>query len=266
MAEWNNGSYICGAKKFNGELCQQPPIKGRPRCKWHGGLAGRPRKDTGESTKSTYVPPTKNGKRVGRYKDLLPKSIKLHYNEEDTEVLSLRHRAALLDALLKKTLAEMGPEGASVNVSRVKNNLYKLMVGVTDPIQKQLLQNIMDEVDRATKEEGLELKTRALIKEISEIVKVETQRLVAIGGALTLQEIGALINAMMVESLRWLRDDKHNEYDNDRDRAQAYIQYIRRNVIVLPGMPQQGNQLDHAANVILTRSLGGNATTSERNG
>ena len=36
---------ICGAKKRNGEACQKPPIKGKAKCRLHGGLtknAGAP--------------------------------------------------------------------------------------------------------------------------------------------------------------------------------------------------------------------------------
>lgn len=33
---------ICGAKKRNGEACQKPPIKGKKRCRLHGGSAGAP--------------------------------------------------------------------------------------------------------------------------------------------------------------------------------------------------------------------------------
>lgn len=36
---------ICGAKKRNGEACQKPPIKGKTKCRLHGGLtknAGAP--------------------------------------------------------------------------------------------------------------------------------------------------------------------------------------------------------------------------------
>ncbi|WP_180082682.1 HGGxSTG domain-containing protein [Acinetobacter sp. YH12123] len=33
---------ICGAKKRNGEACQKPPIKGKKRCRLHGGNAGAP--------------------------------------------------------------------------------------------------------------------------------------------------------------------------------------------------------------------------------
>ena len=30
---------ICGAKKRNGEACQKPPIKGKTKCRLHGGLS-----------------------------------------------------------------------------------------------------------------------------------------------------------------------------------------------------------------------------------
>ena len=33
----------CGAKTRRGTLCQKPALRGRPRCKLHGGLGGAPR-------------------------------------------------------------------------------------------------------------------------------------------------------------------------------------------------------------------------------
>lgn len=34
---------ICGAKTRNGEACQKPPLKGKKKCRLHGGNAGAPK-------------------------------------------------------------------------------------------------------------------------------------------------------------------------------------------------------------------------------
>lgn len=45
---------ICGAKKRNGEACQKSPIKGKNRCRLHGGNAGAPKKNTNSVKHNIY--------------------------------------------------------------------------------------------------------------------------------------------------------------------------------------------------------------------
>lgn len=275
MAEWFEGRLICGARRKGGH-CKNAPIEGRPRCKYHGGLAGRPRKD-GSSVKSRYeqekeanggVAPTKknSGDMTGRYQTVIPKGLKLHYNEEDPEVLSLRHRAALLDAILKKTMASMDDQGTTVNCKRIRENCYAIMHEVpSNPQVKQRLTNIIDECNRATDQEALETKLRYVVKDITEVVKAETSRLVAIGGALTLQQIGGLVNGIMTEALKFMSTNGfHGNYESDADRAKAFISIIRNNVIDIPNI--QNSELDQAADVILTPRMGGTAITRSNRG
>lgn len=45
---------ICGAKKRNGEACQKSPIKGKKRCRLHGGNAGAPKQNTNSVKHNIY--------------------------------------------------------------------------------------------------------------------------------------------------------------------------------------------------------------------
>jgi hypothetical protein len=76
----------CGAKKRNGQPCQQWPIKGRTRCRLHGG-------------KSRMGPGA--GRFIhGRYSTFLPSRLAAHYEAaaHDPELLELRCDIALTDA------------------------------------------------------------------------------------------------------------------------------------------------------------------------
>ena len=46
---------ICGAKKRNGEACQKPPIKGKRRCRLHGGNAGAPKGNKNSAKHNIYA-------------------------------------------------------------------------------------------------------------------------------------------------------------------------------------------------------------------
>ena len=45
---------ICGAKKRNGEACQKPPIKGKNRCRLHGGLTKNAGAPTGNKNSAKH--------------------------------------------------------------------------------------------------------------------------------------------------------------------------------------------------------------------
>ena len=45
---------ICGAKKRNGEACQKPPIKGKTKCRLHGGLTKNAGAPTGNKNSAKH--------------------------------------------------------------------------------------------------------------------------------------------------------------------------------------------------------------------
>jgi hypothetical protein len=86
----------CGAKtKHDGTPCERSPVRGRTRCRVHGGktLVG--------SASPTY--------RTGRYSKYVPERLRERYEaaEDDAELLSLRGEIALTDARLLDLLARV---------------------------------------------------------------------------------------------------------------------------------------------------------------
>ncbi len=93
----------CGAKTRHGGPCQQWAVRGRPRCRMHGG--------------KSLIGPSAGGFRHGRYSKCVPVRLAAHYRDAatDPELLSLRHDLALTDAriidLLKRV--DTGEAGAT---------------------------------------------------------------------------------------------------------------------------------------------------------
>src|SRR5918992_3274075 len=86
----------CGAKtKHDGTPCERSPVRGRTRCRVHGG--------------KTPVGPACKQYRVGRYSTYLPERLRERYEqaEGDAELLSLRSEVALTDACLIDLLARV---------------------------------------------------------------------------------------------------------------------------------------------------------------
>lgn len=192
-------------------------------------------------------------KPTGRYTNVLPSSLKLYYDESDEDILDLRSRAAVLDAMLKKTLAEMEDRGAALDSELIRANVETLLcAGLPEPFRTCVM-NIHNELERASAQKELEVKARSLVKEITDVIKVETSRLVAIGGALTLPQIGGIINGIMTIALKFMASANHRQFESDRERAVAFITAVRKNVVATPF--NDFEQLDHAANVIVTPSM-----------
>jgi hypothetical protein len=85
---------ICGAKKRNGGVCQQPAMD-NGRCRLHGG----------KTPKGIASPNFK----TGRHSKYLPTALLERYGEalEDGELLNMRAEIALLDTLLLENLGRL---------------------------------------------------------------------------------------------------------------------------------------------------------------
>lgn len=212
----------------------------------------------------SYKYPNKD--RRGAYGGVLPKGLSLHYDEDDPNLMNLRSRAALLDALLKQTLAKIDDNGAIVDTKLIRSRMVDLAgVCYGDPKTKAVWDSIIAELDRSDEQDALERKARKLVQEFIEVQKAETSRLVAIGGALTLQQIGGLVNAIMGEALRCMNPTYWHRFDDAEDpvraRAQDFITSVRRNILSTPDM----NSLDalyQASNVRMTKAMGVSGNTN----
>jgi hypothetical protein len=86
----------CGAKtKHDGTPCERSPVRGRTRCRVHGG--------------KTLVGTACPNFRLGRYSKYVPERLREQYEaaEDDAELLSLRSELALTDARLIDLLARV---------------------------------------------------------------------------------------------------------------------------------------------------------------
>lgn len=177
-------------------------------------------------------------RRRGRYDAVLPKGLELHYDEEDPNLLSLRSKAALLEAFLKDTLSKFDEPGSAVNIRMVRENIYALVPLCSGPVAQQLIENIAKELARASEQEALQVKARSIVRDFVDVIKAETNRLVAIGGALTLQQIGGIVNGIMTVALNFMASDNHKNFEDDKSRALSFIGAVKRNVLSTPGIAE----------------------------
>lgn len=85
----------CGAKKRDGSLCKKPPVKGRNRCRLHGGAQKR-----GAQHHSF---------KDGRYSKLLPARFLAEYerSRQDPDIMRLRDEVALVDVRIKELVGKL---------------------------------------------------------------------------------------------------------------------------------------------------------------
>jgi hypothetical protein len=92
----SNGQRICNAHKRDGEICGQVAIRGRTKCKMHGG----------KSLSGTASPTFKHG----RYSKVIPAQLSADYHEfrSSPRLMSLSEEIALQQAHLADLLGQVG--------------------------------------------------------------------------------------------------------------------------------------------------------------
>jgi hypothetical protein len=125
----------CGAKKRNGQPCQKWPIKGRTRCRLHGG------KSRLGAAAGRFL--------HGRYSSCLPTRLAAAYEDatHDPQLLELRHDIALTDARIVDLLhrVDRGESGAlwqeahaafaTFRREQAKNNIPGMQLALTQAEQ-----------------------------------------------------------------------------------------------------------------------------------
>lgn len=105
------GVTVCGAQLRGrpGVYCQKPPLKGRTRCRLHGGLV--PRGDA--------LPQYKHG----LYSKALPKNLRDEFKRlvNDPELLSARAEVALLQIRLKQLASRVGSNSSIEGWKRLRD-------------------------------------------------------------------------------------------------------------------------------------------------
>lgn len=123
---------ICGATNRQGKPCQSPPMKGKTRCKLHGGAT-----PTGEAS-----PQFKHG----RYSKHMPAGMREKFERalEDQQLLELTADAALLDALVVERLEAL----ATVESGETWKALHDVWQQVEGTSDAEALKGLLREVGR----------------------------------------------------------------------------------------------------------------------
>ena len=87
-----NSLSFCGARTRNGESCRRPPLRGKFRCRLHGGKSTGPRSEEGRG--SIAAANTRHGKYIGHRKR---REIDKLYYAEIRRVMADAREAGLLD-------------------------------------------------------------------------------------------------------------------------------------------------------------------------
>ena len=169
----------CGAKRRNGTPCQQFPLKGKRRCRLHGG----------KTPSGADLPQYKHG----RYCRVLPSNILAKYEaaNEDPDLLTHRDEIKLMDAHLGERLESL-KTGSGADISDSARHIWKRFLAAKGKEKTKVLA----EMHRLLTGEG----TDASWEEVREVVllrktllEAETKRLKDIDGVMRLEESLAMI-------------------------------------------------------------------------
>jgi hypothetical protein len=174
----------CGARtKHDGTPCERSPVRGRTRCRLHGGksLAG--------IACSQY--------RSGRYSAYLPERLRARYEqaESDQELLSLKSEVALVDARLIDLLArvdtgESGQLWANLKKAHEEFKVTRLARDV--PKMNVALAKIEALLDSAVRDHTAWGEIGTLIEQRRKLTESEAKRLITLQQMLTTEDAMAL--------------------------------------------------------------------------
>lgn len=196
------GRKRCGAKASHGGPCLAMPVRGKNRCKNHGGL----------SPSGPEHPSFKDG----RYSTALPTNLLAAYQEAvtDPELLELRSDAALLHTFLIEALGRM--DGSA------NRGLWKAARGAFRDFQDGLRQQdqgaMRDALDRLEEiiDAGLSAaagreEVRTLVQERRRVVESERKRLVEMQQTITAERAATLFGALLSIAGRYVTDADQRE-------------------------------------------------------
>ncbi len=174
----------CGARtKHDGTPCARSPVRGRTRCRLHGG--------------KTLVGPASPHFRTGRYSAYLPERLRARYEqaEGDAELLSLKSEVALTDACLIDLLArvdtgESGQRWANLKKAHEEFKVSRLARDV--PKMNVALAKIEALLDSAVQDHTAWGEIGTLIEQRRKLTESEAKRLITLQQMLTTEEAMAL--------------------------------------------------------------------------
>jgi hypothetical protein len=179
----------CGAKtKHDGTPCERSPVRGRTRCRVHGG--------------KTPVGPACKHYRVGRYSTYLPERLRERYEqaESDQELLSLKSEIALTDARLIDLLArvdtgESGQRWAHLTKAYEEFTLHRQARDV--PKMNVALAKMERNIAQATDDRAAWAEIGELVEQRRRLTESEHKRMVALQQMLSAEEAMALTHRVV---------------------------------------------------------------------
>lgn len=189
----------CGAKKRSGGFCRKPPLKGKTRCRLHGGasLAG-------------IAHP---GYSHGRYSKTLPTRLQERYQASlhDPELLSCRSEISVIDSRMSELFSQL-EAGSSVGLwedcFRLAKNLSSAIAsGRRDEIL-QIATQIEDVARKGKQEEGIWREFHKMADLRRKLSESEVKRLEAAGHSISASEAMNLAQSLLQSVRRNVSDRK----------------------------------------------------------
>jgi hypothetical protein len=179
----------CGARtKHDGTPCARSPVRGRTRCRLHGG--------------KTLVGPASPHFRTGRYSAYLPERLRARYEqaEGDAELLNLRGEIALIDARLVDLLSRVdtGESGQLWADLRRAHQEFKVAKRGEDVARMHTALARMEHlIDSAVQDHVAWAEIGALIEQRRKLTESEAKRLVTLQQMLTAAEAMAIVHRLV---------------------------------------------------------------------
>lgn len=169
----------CGAKNKRGGICGSWPVKGRNRCRMHGG--------------KTLVGTANGFYKGGRYSKYLPDRLREKYetSHTDPDLLSLRSEVSLVDSRLADLLfrvdtGESGQLWTNLKKAHEEFRLYRRAQDV--PKMTIALAKVESVIDSAIQDHTAWTEIAELLEQRRKLAESEHRRLVALEQLITTEE------------------------------------------------------------------------------
>jgi hypothetical protein len=177
----------CGAKtKHDGTPCERSPIRGRTRCRLHGG--------------KTLVGTACPHYRSGRYSAYVPERLRARYEQaqDDPELLSLRSEVALVDARLADLLSRVDT-GESGQLWAELRRAYRAFARVrqSGDDETAALAKLESLIGSATTDHQAWAEIGELIEQRRKLTESEGKRLATLQQMLTAEQAMALMHRVI---------------------------------------------------------------------
>lgn len=221
---------VCGAKTKSGKPCQKRPMKGRTRCRLHGGLSpmggpGHPTYKHGRYSKYTN---RVSSERVQRLRQII---------EGDEDPLNMTPEIAITTMRIEELIGNLDTNETQ-EVWKELNRLRSKMVDAVDKEQYQAMPQYVKMLDRLITAGYQNATAYTEIQKWLEtkraIVATETKRVIAAEEMMPKDRAVALVSMMETgihESLRDVLGSVEGGKELETAVLRAFTLYLRRNVL-----------------------------------